>query len=241
MTPVAMELKDKVALITGGGRGVGRATALQLAEAGVFVAVAARSESELTNVVASIEKVGSQGLSCPTDVTDKASVDATYTAVMERFGRIDILVNNAGVAIHNPIVDVREEDWDLNIAVNLKGTFLCTQAVFGHMCDRGSGHIVNVSSVSGNRGHLRGAAYCAAKAGAIALTEVTDAEGKSHGVKATVICPGPVDTRMRRENHPDDVLEKLGQPEDIADAILYVVTQPDCAHTLELIVRTPLM
>ena len=236
-----MDLKDKVALVTGGGRGIGRATALQLAGAGAHVAVAARSDSELSDVVEAIEAAGGQGLSCPTDVTDKAAVDATCAAVMDRFGQIDILVNNAGVAIHNPIVDVREQDWDLNIAVNLKGPFLCTQAVFGHMCDRGSGHIVNVSSVSGKRGHLRGAAYCAAKAGAVALTETTDAEGRAHGVKATVICPGPVDTRMRRENHPDDVLENLGQPEDIADAILFVVTQPDCAHTLEVVVRTPLM
>ncbi len=235
------DLTDKVALITGGGRGIGRATALKLADAGVRVAVAARSESELAEVVEEVERNGAQGMACPTDVTAKAGVDATCAAVVERFGRIDILVNNAGVAIHNPIVDVREEDWDVNIAVNLKGTFLCTQAVFGHMCDRGSGHIVNVSSVSGNRGHLRGAAYCAAKAGVIALTETTDAEGKPHGVKATVICPGPVDTRMRRENHPDDDLSKLSQPEDIADAITFVLTQPDCAHTLEVIVRTPLM
>lgn len=236
-----MDLNDKVALVTGGGRGIGRATAQQLAAKGVSVAIAARSTAELDEVVTEIEASGGRAIGCPTDVTDKAAVHQTRDRVMSEFGRIDILVNNAGVAIHNPIVDVREEDWDLNIAVNLKGTFLCTQAVFAHMCERGSGHIVNVSSVSGNRGHVRGAAYCAAKAGAIALTETTDAEGRPHGVKATVICPGPVDTRMRRENHPNDVLENLGQPEGIADAILFVLSQPDSAHTIELIVRTPLM
>jgi NAD(P)-dependent dehydrogenase (short-subunit alcohol dehydrogenase family) len=100
---------------------------------------------------------------------------------------------------------------------------------------------VNVSSISGKAGHANGGAYCAAKFGAVGFTQVTAVEGKPFGVKASVICPGPTDTRMRRENHPDDVIDHLTLPEEIADAILFVLTQPKTAHTLEVVVRTPLM
>lgn len=236
-----MRLLDKVAIVTGGGRGIGKATALALAREGAKVVVGATTTTEIQNVAKEIEQNHGEALAVPVDVTRKADVENLIRQTLDEFGQVDILVNNAGVAVHNPIAKIKEEDWDLNIAVNLKGTFLCTQAVFQHMCDRGSGHVVNVSSISGNNGHANGGAYCAAKFGAVGFTEVTAVEGKPFGVKASVICPGPTDTQMRRENHPDDVLGNLTLPEDIADAILFVVTQPKTAHTLELIVRTPLM
>jgi len=236
-----MRLSDQVAIVTGGGRGIGKMTALTLAREGAKVVVAATSENEIEAVVKEIGASGGQALAVQADVTQKIQVENLVKRTLDAFGRVDILVNNAGVAIHNPIVKIKEEDWDLNIAVNLKGTFLGTQAVFQHMCDRGSGHIVNVSSISGKNGHANGGAYCAAKFGAVGFTEVTAVEGKPFGVKASVICPGPTDTRMRRENHPDDVIENLTLPEDIAEAILFVVTQPKTAYTLEVVVRTPLM
>ena len=175
------------------------------------------------------------------DVTDPDAVSGLVERAVSETGRIDVLVNNAGVAIHNPIPKIRMEDWERNISVNLTGTFVCTQAVFQHMCDRGAGHIINVSSVSGVRGHQNGGAYCASKFGVVGFTEVTDVEGKPFGVKASVVCPGPVDTRMRRENHPDDILEHLTQPEDIAQAVVFLLEQPKEAHTLSMVVRTPLM
>lgn len=236
-----MQLSGKVAIVTGGGRGIGKVTALALAKEGAAVVLAATTSNEIDAVAAEIEKGVGRALAVPTDVTQKSQVENLMQKALAAFGQVDILINNAGVAIHNPISKIKEEDWDLNIAVNLKGTFLCTQAVFQHMCDRKTGHIVNVSSISGKNGHANGGAYCAAKFGAVGFTEVTAVEGKPFGVKASVICPGPTDTRMRRENHPDDVIEDLTQPEDVADAILYVVTQPHTAHTLEVVVRTPLM
>ena len=161
----------------------------------------------------------------------------TYDA----FGKADILVNNAGLAKHNLIPDIEEQDWDDQIAVNLKGTFLCTQAVFRQMCEQKYGHIVNVSSTAGKVGPPSFGAYSAAKFGVAGLTEVTYAEGRQHGVKAYVVCPGATNTKMRRANHPDDVIEHLIQPEDVANLILFLVTQPRQAHIPESIIRTSLM
>ena len=236
-----MKLANQVAIVTGAGRGIGRATALAFAREGADLVLAARTAPEIETVAAEVREIGRQAVAIPTDVTQKSRVNAMVAQAYERFGEVDILVNNAGFASHNPIPEIPEEIWDTTIAVNLKGLFLCTQAVFGRMCERGRGHIVNVSSVSGMNGHVRGGAYCASKFGAIGFTEVTAAEGRPHGVKASVVCPGPVDTRMRRENHHDPEPEKLTRPEDVADLILFLVTQPPTAHVLEAAIRTPLV
>lgn len=236
-----MKLENRIAVITGAGRGIGRSTAIAFAKAGADIVLAARTESEINSVASEIEKLGRRTLPIRTDVQKKTDVDTLVSKTIDNFGKVDILVNNAGVAVHNPISKIREEDWDLTMAVNLKGVFLCTQAVFSHMCEQKYGHIVNVSSVSGKYGHVNGGAYCASKFAVIGFTETTNNEGRPHGVKASVVCPGPVDTKMRRDNHPDDVIENLTQPEDVADLILFLVTQSPQAHTLETVIRTPLM
>ena len=225
-----MKLKDKIAIVTGAGRGIGRATALALAQEGAHLVLAARTVSEIEIVAEEIRSVGREVLVVATDVAKKTDVVAMVQQTLERFGKVDILVNNAGVAVHNPIPDIREEDWDLNINVNLKSVFLCTQAVFTHMCGQGSGHIVNVSSLAGKYYPYKMAAYGAAKWGVVGLTGITQEEGRPHGVRAILVRPGPVDTKMRRDNHDDD-LDKLPQPEDIAEAILLAVTQHPRAYT----------
>ncbi len=236
-----MKLENRIAIITGAGRGIGHATAIAFAKEGADVVLAARTETEIESVANEIEQLGRKALPVKTDVQHKADVKKMVTQTIETFGKVDILVNNAGVAIHNPIEKIREEDWDLTMAVNLKGVFLCTQAVLSHMYDKNYGHIVNVSSVSGKYGHVNGGSYCASKFAVIGFTETTNNEGRRHGVKASVVCPGPVDTKMRRDNHPDDVIENLTQPEDVADLILFLVSQSPRAHTLETVIRTPLM
>ena len=236
-----MKLENRIAIITGGGRGIGRATALSFANEGANVVLAARTEKEIDNVAKEILDMGRQVLPIVTDVQVKSDVISMVNKTIETYGKVDILVNNAGVAIHNPIPNIHEEDWDLTMAVNLKGVFLCTQAVFSQMCNQKYGHIVNISSVSGKFGHVNGGAYCASKFAVNGFTETTNNEGRQYGVKASVVCPGPVDTKMRRDNHPDDVIEHLTQPEDVADLILFLVTQSPRAHTLESIIRTPLM
>ncbi|MEM7031339.1 MAG: SDR family oxidoreductase [Chloroflexota bacterium] len=235
-----MKLSDKVAIITGGGRGIGRATALLFAEAGAKVVVTAQTSTEIEAVAEECRSLGTEAMAIPADISQKAQVTAMADAVYDAYGKVDILVNNAGVAIHNLIPDITEEDFDRTYNVNVKGLFLCTQAVFSRMCQQGSGYIVNVSSTAGKRGGPKFGAYAASKFAAIAFTQTTNAEGQAYGVKASVVCPGPVDTVMRRANHPDDIVENLTQPEAIAEAILYLVCQPDSAYTQELIVTTPL-
>jgi 3-oxoacyl-[acyl-carrier protein] reductase len=187
-----------------------------------------------------VRQLGPGALALVADVTDEQQVEQMMSRTLEEFGRVDILVNNAGVALHDRIPDIREEDFDRTYQVNTKGLFLCTQAVFSRMCEQGSGHIVNVSSTSGKQGSAGFGSYAASKFAAIGFTQATHAEGQPHGVKASVVCPGPVDTVMRRDNHPNDIIENLTQPEEIADAILHLVCQSPRAHTPEVIVGTPL-
>ncbi len=225
-----MKLKDQTAIVTGAGRGIGRATALTFAHEGANVVLVARTVSEIEAVAEEIQKTGREALAVPTDVANKSEVQSMVQKTLERFGKVDILVNNAGVAGTSPIPKITEELWDLNLAVNLKGVFLCTQAVFSPMCEQGHGHILNVSSLAGRHPGARYGAYCAAKFGVSGFTGVTNNEGLSHGVKATLVEPGPVDTKMRRDNHKDN-LSKLAQPEDVADMIMLAVTQSPNAHT----------
>ncbi len=225
-----MKLKDQTAIVTGAGRGIGRATALAFAHEGANVVLVARTDSEIEAVAEEIQKTGREALAVPTDVANKSQVQSMVQKTLERFGKVDILVNNAGVAGTSPIPKITEELWELNMAVNLKGVFLCTQAVFSHMREQGHGHIVNVSSLAGRHPGARYGAYCAAKFGVSGFTGVTNSEGLSHGVKATLVEPGATDTKMRRDNHKDD-LSKLAQPEDVADMIMLAVTQSPNAHT----------
>ena len=234
-----MKIESKVAIVTGGGRGIGKATALALAKEKVTVVVVSRTLSEIEAVANEIRKNGREALAIAADVSQKSAVDSMVKQTLGRFGKIDILVNNAGVAIHNPIPNIREEDWDLTIAVNLKGVFLCTQAVFSQMCNQGYGHIINVSSGAGKHAGANYGAYAASKFGVMGCTEATYNEGIKYGVKATPVCPGPVDTKMRRENHEED-LTKIMQPEDIADIILFIISQPSRAHISEVVVSAPL-
>ncbi|MBN1687271.1 MAG: SDR family oxidoreductase, partial [Spirochaetales bacterium] len=211
-----MRLSDKVALITGAGRGIGRATALAFAAEGANLVLADMKAQEVDETCKEVKKLGREAIAVAVNVTRKAEVASMVKQALDRFGNVDVLVNIAGVAIHNMIPAIREEDWDLNMDVNAKGIFLCTQALFTHMCDRGNGHIVNVASMSGKHGSAKTAAYAASKFAAIGFTESTMNEGRPHGVKATAICPGPVDTALRAGNWPDDIKEQLIKPEDVA-------------------------
>jgi len=232
-----VKLKNQVAIVTGSGRGIGKAIALTYAREGADVVAVARTKSEIEELTEEIRSMGRKALAIPTDISQKKQVQAMVQQTLDEFGTVDILVNNAGVAIHNYLMDIQEEDWDLTMAVNLKGVFLCTQAVFPMMMEKHSGHIINISSGAGKRGSPRFGSYCTSKFGVMGFTEAIAAEGRPHNIKVCVICPGPVTSKMRSDNHPDDDPTKLMMPQDIADMALFLVTQHPRSYIPEVQVR----
>ncbi len=203
-----MELKDKVAIVTGGSRGIGRAIALAYAQAGADVVVAARSESDLRGVAAEIEAGGRRGLAVVTDLAVPELVEAMVDTTLSEFARVDVLVNNSG--IEGPIMGVDEMDmagWAETLAVNLTGAMLCAKHVLGKcMIARQEGAIINISSISGRKGPATRAAYSSSKFGMIGLTQSLAMEGGRHGIRVNCIAPGlTVGDRIER------VLRKAAQ------------------------------
>lgn len=231
-----MNLRDKVAIVTGGGRGIGRATALTFAKEGAHIAVVARTESEIESVAREVGNLGQRAIAIKTDVADEDQVEAMVQRVMDEFGRIDVLVNSAGVAKHAHIHEIQTDVWDLTMNVNLRGIMLCTRAVFKVMMKQQSGYIINISSGAGKRGSVKYSTYATSKFGVIGFTQSLAAEGRQYGVKASVICPGPVATKMRSSNHPGENPKKLMQSQDIADVALFLVNQPRRAYIGEVVV-----
>jgi 3-oxoacyl-[acyl-carrier protein] reductase len=233
-----MKLKDQVSIVTGSGRGIGRAIALALAKEGSQVVVTARTESEIVSVAQEINSLGGKAIAIKADVTNESEVKSMVQTVIDKFGRIDILINNAGYAKHAYIQDISNDLWDTTMNINLRGIMLCTRAVYSYMMNQQSGYIISISSGSGKHGSSMYATYATSKFGVIGFTESLAAEGRRYGIKASVICPGPVATKMRAGNHPNDDVSKLMQPEDIADVALFLVTQPKRAYIGEVSVST---
>ena len=196
-----MLLQGKVAVVTGGGRGIGRAIAKRFATEGAAVLIASRTEAELRGVVREIEQARGKAVCVTAAVSREADCAHIVAAVQERLGPIDILVNNAGdYGPVKPVEEILPEEWDRVIAVHLRGAFLLTRLVLPGMYQRQSGAIVNISSLSAKVAFSWGAPYAAAKAGMLGLTRVTAAEAARRGVRVNAICPGPVtETKMSKD------------------------------------------
>ena len=218
-----MDLYGSVAIVTGGGSGIGRATALLLAERKARVAVCGRRPEALGETVAMIERSGSLAVAVVTDVREVAQVNAMVRAVLDQFGRIDVLVNNAGIAIAKPVVETTEEDWDEILNTNLKGPFLCYMAVLPIMMEACRGTIVNVSSVLGKSGIANMGAYCASKFGVVGLTQALAEEVKLKGIQIFAVCPGPTYTELHRRVVGDRLAELSMPPEKVAQKIVGLV------------------
>lgn len=227
----------RVAIVTGGGRGIGRATALQLAAEGARVTICARSADELAQVVAAEPSIRAvRG-----DVSDEACVEALFAGTVDLHGRVDLLVNNAAVLGRRPFADLEPDLWDEVLGVNLRGAYLCARAAFRQMAAQrpSGGSIVNLGSLSGVRGPEKFpglAAYNVSKAGLIALSDILAVEGKPHDIRVNAVSPGAVDTEMLRQ--AGHGLRALATPDDIARAILYLASdesRPTTGANLEIL------
>ena len=227
-------LENKVAIVTGASRGMGRATAMALAGEGAKVALAARSESALSEVARGIQQAGGKAWAHPTDITDKHAVNNLVNEVHKRSGRVDILVNVAGLGIFAPVADFKTEDWDAIFNTNIRGLFLCTRAVLPQMIAQKSGHIVNVASIAGHMGTATRAAYCASKAGVIRFSEALLQEVRKDEIKVSVISPGSTNTGFGGGGKQTDW--KMA-PEDIARTIVDVLSASRDALLSEVVIR----
>ena len=237
------QLDGQVAVVTGGGTGIGRAAAVGLARAGARVAVVGRRAGPLEGTVDEVRSVGAECLGLPADVADPDAVESLVAHVVEHFGRVDVLVNNAGLNVpERHMARVSTEDWDTVVRVNLTGTFLVTRAALPVMREQRSGTVVNISSMAGYRpSALTGPAYSAAKAGVNSFTESINLTERRHGIRACVICPGEVATPildLRPEPPSAEARATMLQPEDLAETIVFVAGLPQRA-TVELVTIYP--
>jgi 3-oxoacyl-[acyl-carrier protein] reductase len=225
-------LKDKVALVTGASQGIGRDTALALAEAGAKVAVAARNEEKLSALVGDINAAGGVALAIKMDVADGEQVKAGFKQVFEKFGRLDILVNNAAITRDGLAIRMKPEDWEAVLRTNLTGAHLCIQQSLHTMMKARAGRIINISSVVAQSGNAGQANYVAAKAGLIGLTKAIAVEIASRNITVNAVAPGFIETPMT-DVLPDKVKEelkariplgRLGSARDVAAAIVFLAS-----------------
>jgi len=214
-----MRLKDKTAIVTGAGKGIGRAIALGFAKEGANLIVASRTESDLDELAAELRQFGHQTLVVPTDVTEEAQIKTMIKLALERFGTVDILVNNAGLGSFRPIYGTRRTNWDHMLAVNLTSTFLCTKHIWKPMRKSGGGSIINVASLSGTRAYPMYASYSASKWGQIGFTKSAAEEGKSANIRVNAFAPGKVDTPMRASVSEDK--DKMLKAEDCVGPAIF--------------------
>ena len=210
-----MKFAGKVALVTGGGRGIGAEIANSLAREAAAVAVSARTESEVRAVAEGIVAAGGRAQHFLADLSRPDQAPALVTAVESAFGRIDFLINNAGIASSAPIVKQSLDEWNRIFAVNVTATFLCTQAALPKMIERGSGRIVNIASVAARFGARYIGAYAASKHAVLGLTRCVAAEVAANGITANAVCPGFVDTEMVAES-VSRIVAKTGMPSEQA-------------------------
>lgn len=228
-----MLLKDQVSLITGGAQGIGKEIALLFASEGSHVAIVDLNPEILQKTKTEIEAKGVKCLEIVANVTQAAQVDETVKKCIDTLGRIDILVNNAGITRDNLLVRLSEEDWDLVLNINLKGTFLFTKAVSKIMMKQRAGRIINIASIIGLMGNAGQANYAASKAGVIGLTKSTAKELAKRGINVNAIAPGFIKTAMT-DKLPEDIrnlmltqipLERFGLPEDVANVALFLASK----------------
>jgi 3-oxoacyl-[acyl-carrier protein] reductase len=228
-----MSLQGRVALVTGASQGIGRACALKLALAGASVAVAARNQEKLDEVVSQITAGGGKAAALPLDVADEEQIKAAFKAALAQFGKIDILVNNAGITRDQLVMRMKRADWDAVINTNLTSAYLCIQQVIGSMLKQRWGRIINITSIFGQTGQAGQANYASSKAGLIGLTMAMAREVASRNITCNAVAPGFIETamtsRMGEEFKQDALkmvpLNRIGTPEDVANSVAFLASE----------------
>lgn len=231
------DLKNKIAIVTGARRGMGRTHALALAKAGAKVVVSDISLEECQKVVDEIRKEKGEALAVKCDVTKKSEVDNMVKAAVEKWGKVDILVNNAGICQFKPFLELTEEEWDRTLDINLKGYFLCAQAAAKEMVKQKSGVIVNIASVAMGQqgiGFSNIAHYCASKGGIVGLTEALALELASFNIRVNAVAPGMIETPMidTVKSDPKTLeglltrvpMRRVGKPEEVSNLVLFLAS-----------------
>jgi 3-oxoacyl-[acyl-carrier protein] reductase len=231
-----MRLDNKIAIVTGGGGEIGRATALRLAREGASVVVADTDSEHAEKVAAEIASINTQAWACQTDVSERAAVEALAAAVSSRYGRIDILCNIAGIAPPAPFLETSDENWERTIAVNLKGVFLCSQVVARLMVKQGGGTIINMASTNGLVGEAGLVAYNASKFGVVGLTMTAAIELAPYNIRVNAVAPGMIRTRLSQAVLDADPelaraylrdkipMARFGEPDEVAAVVAFLAS-----------------
>jgi 3-oxoacyl-[acyl-carrier protein] reductase len=229
-------LEGKVAIVTGAGRGIGKAVSVALAKAGCRVVLAARTREQIETVQLEIISQGGHALALPADLTVDEDIQRLVEATQTKWGAADILINNAGWGKRAPVVSANLTDWDQTFRLNLRAPMVLAKALLPNMIAKGEGAVINIGSVSGKTGEANGAAYSASKFGLIGFTQSLYEEVREHGIKVAVILPGFVDTPLIPPNRQLD-RSKMIQADDIAQTVLFVLTSPATSCPVEITVR----
>ena len=233
-----MDLKNKIALVTGAGKGIGRATALALAKEGANLIVNSRTMPDLQSLARQVGNLGRKVLPVEADISRESEVKRMINDAVGKFGGLDILVNNAGLAKFARIEEFSTLDWDDMFEVNLRALFLCTRQALPHLKKKSESFVVNVASLAGKNAFVGGSGYTATKWGVLAFSKCLMLEERKAGVRVLAICPGSVDTRFFRDHSlPTPDREKILKPEDVAESIIAAIKLPQRAMISELDIR----